>query len=364
MTPTFVELFAGVGGMALGLERVGWRCVGHAEWEPFQRRVLRHRWPDVPLWGDVTALTGRAIEQEVGTFDLLTFGAPCQDFSLAGTRVGLDGDRSVTVFDALRIWRETAAPYALYENVTGMLSSNDGRDFADVLSAFTGGTVAVPPDGWRNGGVARGSAGIAAWRTLDAQYFGWEQYTIPQRRRRVFVLGTRTTRVDPFQVLSLGDSLSRHLAPRHQARQSSAAAARRSDPTALVYDARGNGHGTVVNTLTGDHERRVTDYTAIVARMVALGVYATDGTASTLKHRDEKSATDLVLDPALTPRRLTPTECERLMGWPDGWTDVPNAKGKPAPDYLRYQAIGNGVSAPVAAWIGLQLLNDLRYATP
>ena len=95
-------------------------------------------------------------------------------------------------------------------------------------------------------------------------------------------------------------------------------------------------------------------------RMVAFGEYATDGTASAFKARDYKDATDLAVGQVGVPRRLTPVECERLMGWPDGWTDVPDEKGKPAPDTARYKACGNGVASPVAAWIGFRLREALE----
>ncbi len=420
MDLTFVELFAGVGGLSRGLEMAGWRCVGHAEWEAFPRRVLKHRWPDVPLWGDVSKLNGHDIVQEVGPFTMLTFGAPCQDFSIAGKRDGMDGERSVLVLDALRIWEESKAPLALYENVVGMLSSNNGEDFASILSVFVGDPVAVPARGWKGGGgVVRGRRGVAAWRVLDAQYFG-----VPQRRRRVFVLGTRTGAIDPVQVLSLLEGVSGHPAPRRAKRQGATADARAGTAVAvnisngighidpvmgtlgtrsggqevgsqtrgvvLTFDARGNGEGVGHNALTGDHQNRVTDYTAIVLRnregkpgggkgpllseersltlqtandqvvfphayrMVAFGEYSDDGTASAIKARDYKDATDLSVAGGI-PRRLTPVECERLMGWPDGWTDVPDEKGKPAPDTARYKACGNGVASPVAAWIGFRL---------
>ena len=87
----FVELFAGAGGLSLGLERAGMTCVGHAEIEPHARAVLRHHWPDVPLWGDVAQLTGR----DFPACDLLSGGSPCQDLSVAGKRAGIvDGARS------------------------------------------------------------------------------------------------------------------------------------------------------------------------------------------------------------------------------------------------------------------------------
>jgi DNA (cytosine-5)-methyltransferase 1 len=443
---TFVELFAGVGGLSMGLETAGWRCVGHAEWEAFPRRVLAHRWPDVPLWGDVAQLNGRDIVQEVGPFTMLTFGAPCQDFSIAGRRSGMDGERSVLVLDALRIWEESGAPFALYENVVGMLSSNNGADFAAILSVFVGDAVAVPARGWRGGGgVVRGRRGVAAWRVLDAQYFG-----VPQRRRRVFVLGARTRGLDPAKVLSLLEGMPGHPAKSRAKRQGAAAdtgasaavtggnsgmitmsfKAGRSEaaggvfvtkefaptlqgqnngstavPAVLTYDARGNGDVVfgvdkqqglpfedTAPTLKTDLSHQMGPVVSVTLRnregkpgggkgpllspekSLTLGTSNdqvlfthTDELAPTLGARDFKgpgSYRNGALQGSAViagiPRRLTPVECERLMGWPDGWTDVPDERGKPAPDTARYKACGNGVASPVAAWIGFRLREALE----
>jgi len=422
---TFVELFAGVGGMSRGLEMAGWRCVGHAEWDDHARAVLRRQWPEVPLWGDVSQLNGHDLVQEVGPFTMLTFGAPCQDFSIAGKRSGMDGERSVLVLDALRIWEESQAPFALYENVVGMLSSNKGEDFAAILSVFVGDAVAVPSRGWRGGGgVVRGRRGVAAWRVLDAQYFG-----VPQRRRRVFVLGTRTGSLDPAEVLALLEGVSGHPATRRAPRQGVATDAGRGASSAsgvvafaqntrdevrvvpgdkvcalaaqpgmkqtnyvLTYDARGNGEGVSDNTLSGDHQNRVTDYTAIVLRnregkpgggkgpLLSPERERTLGTANdqvvfAMASGQANAEVTQDIAPSLTllheapiaftpgvPRRLTPVECERLMGWPDGWTAQGlDAQGRPyaLSDTARYKACGNGVASPVAAWIGFRLREAL-----
>ena len=218
MDLTYVELFAGAGGMSLGLEMAGWRCVAHAEIEPHARAVLRHHWPDVPLFGDVSQLDGRQFKGVT----MLTGGSPCQDLSIAGKRAGMaDGTRSSLFFEQVRIWNEMEAPFILWENVYGAFSSNDGRDFAAVLAALVGADVPVPAKRWKRAGYVVGPTGVAAWRTLDAQYFG-----VPQRRRRVFVLGSRDPRVDPAQVLSLLESLSGHSASSGKARQSSTADSR------------------------------------------------------------------------------------------------------------------------------------------
>ena len=204
---TYVELFAGAGGMSLGLEAAGWTAVAHAEIEPHARAVLRKHWPDTPLEGDVSQMDG----SKYAGVTLLTGGSPCQDLSIAGKRAGMtegSGTRSSLFFEQVRIWQETQAPYILWENVCGALSSNNGRDFAAVLSALVGAAVPVPSDGWESAGVAAGPTGVAAWRVLDAQWF-----SVPQRRRRVFVLGVRPGGVDPAQVLLDGDGLCGDSAP-------------------------------------------------------------------------------------------------------------------------------------------------------
>lgn len=506
---TFVELFAGVGGLSLGLETAGWKCLGHAEWEAFPRRVLKHRWPEIPLWGDVSKLNGHEMVAEVGPFTMLTFGAPCQDFSVAGKREGLDGQRSVLVLDAIRIWEQSGAPLALYENVVGMLSSNKGEDFGAILSTFVGSRVAVPARGWRGGaGVACGPAGVAAWRTLDAQYFG-----VPQRRRRVFVLCSRDPRIDPAEVLSLAEGVSGHPAPRARSRQGAAGSAgagargegrdgglainisdgipRLDDVVGtlafraqgqqdignqmravLAFDVcvdkqSGRASNGVVSTLKTDLARdmgpvvatyewhgqdsrvREIDVAASLnrnaegreghlvlhnpvtafkvrggvevdsnGRAAGKGYLGSEEMALTLgttqdQHLFDTRITPMVMSsgqanaelvqdksPSLTtlheapivfptldasegrkwgsnqwvnngkcvhmhgvPRRLTPVECERLMGWPDGWTDVADDKGRPAPDTARYKACGNGVASPVSAWIGFQLAAALTKDT-
>ena len=215
MSVTFLELFAGAGGLSRGLEAGGLHCIGHAEIEPHARAVLRFRYPDVPLYGDVTQVTGA----DTGPCDLVSFGAPCQDLSVAGKRAGLMGARSSLFFDGVRLWNETGATYALYENVMGALSSNDGKDFAAVLSTLVGSTVAVPADGWRGGGgVVAGRDAVAAWRVLDLQHFG-----PPQRRVRVFILAARAGGVDPAEVLALSEGVCGHPSPRQQSREGAAA---------------------------------------------------------------------------------------------------------------------------------------------
>jgi len=167
---TFVSLFSGVGGFDLGLERAGWRCVAQVEWDKQCQAVLAHHWPDVPRWSDVADVSG----YELPPADVVAFGSPCQDLSVAGKRSGFtDGGRSNLFFEAIRIIKEmrdatgSVQPrFVVWENVVGALSSNQGDDFAAVINA-----------------LAEVGAVDIGWRVLDARWFG-----VPQRRRRVFVV--------------------------------------------------------------------------------------------------------------------------------------------------------------------------------
>lgn len=311
----YVELFAGAGGLSMGLEAAGMHPVAHAEIEPHARAVLRHHWPDTPLHGDVTQVDWT---QYAGQVDLVAGGSPCQDLSVAGKRAGLAGARSGLFYDLIRAWHETGATYCLWENVDGARSSNNGEDFAAVLSAFVGATVAVPSDGWRGGGVAAGRTGVAAWRVLDLQHFG-----PPQRRRRVFILAARTGGADPAEILALASRVCGHPSPRQQSRQG---AARR---------AAGGAQEPIHPTLNTSHFSKH---------------------AGCNQHVTELA---VVLPSLGRPRRLTPLECERLMGWPDRHTAQGVREDGTAyalSDTARYRLCGNGVGTPVAAWIGRQIM--------
>ena len=184
----FVSLFAGAGGFDLGLEAAGHECIGQCEIEPTARAVLERHWPHVPKHDDVTTIQHDTFPHP----ELVTFGSPCQDLSVAGKRAGMvDGEtRSGLFYEAVRYIREIQEATdgllprcALWENVPGAYSSNGGEDFATVLALLVGGDVRTPPTGWPNAGVAFGPLGSAEWRTLDSQYFG-----VAQRRRRVFLV--------------------------------------------------------------------------------------------------------------------------------------------------------------------------------
>ena len=170
---TFVSLFAGVGGFDLGFEQAGHTCVGQVEIDKHAQSVLKKHWPDVPLHDDVTTATQWAKEIGlIGKVDIVCGGFPCQDVSVAGKRAGIAGERSGLFWDAIQFAQEVKAQTIVLENVPGLLSSNNGRDFGVVLTALA-------DAGYRH----------IEWRVLDSQFFG-----VPQRRRRVFIVGSVTDR--------------------------------------------------------------------------------------------------------------------------------------------------------------------------
>lgn len=183
--PTFGSLFSGIGGMDLGLERAGWECRFQVEIDDWRRQVLTRHWPEVPKWKDVRGFGESAVgdsadghqpstdigRREAGAgislrVDLICGGFPCQDLSVAGKRAGLGGERSGLFFEFARIAGELRPQWLLIENVPGLLSSNQGLDFAIVLDTLDELGYGV------------------AWHILNSQYFG-----VPQRRRRVFIVG-------------------------------------------------------------------------------------------------------------------------------------------------------------------------------
>lgn len=214
----YLSLFSGIEAATVAWHPLGWVPAAFSEIEPFPCAVLAHHYPEVPNLGDVTKITEEQV-RALGQLDLVVFGSPCQDLSVAGKRAGLQGERSGLFFTAARIveWARThcGCRFALWENVPGAFSSNQGRDFAVVVGELAGvEDVAVPPKGWGNEGAIVGDKGLVEWSTLDAQWFG-----VAQRRRRVFALADfgDWTRRPP--VLLECESLRGDSAPRREAGQ-------------------------------------------------------------------------------------------------------------------------------------------------
>ena len=191
------SLFSGAGGLDLGLHRAGLQTAWFNEIDPAPARILQHAWPHTPLYlCSVSELSGEELVRRHGPVSMIAGGSPCQGFSAAGLREGLDDHRSGLFSEQIRIWHETKAEFLLWENVVGAFTSNGGADFTAVLNAFVDAKIPMPKGGWKSAGVAVGNGGVVAWRVLDAQFMG-----VPQRRRRVFALVSRTGLVDPAEVL-------------------------------------------------------------------------------------------------------------------------------------------------------------------
>ena len=180
----YLSLFSGIEAATQAWKPLGWEAVAFSEIEPFPCAVLDYHYPNVPNLGDITEITEGQIKK-LGQIDLVVFGSPCQDLSVAGKRKGLEGERSGLFTTAIKIikWarKHNGARFALWENVPGAFSSNSGKDFGEVIKLLSG--AAVECEKWQTSGVAIGKEGLTEWRVLDAKHFG-----VPQRRRRVFAL--------------------------------------------------------------------------------------------------------------------------------------------------------------------------------
>jgi DNA (cytosine-5)-methyltransferase 1 len=182
----YIDVCSGISAPTQAWQPLGWRPLCYAEIAEAPRAVLKHHYPEVPLHGDFTKIEG----DEHGSADLIVGGTPCQGFSVAGRRGGLDDERSVLSLEFARLAYRSRARWMVWENTPGAFSTNDGRDFGAILAEFSGHSGLVferPVDGWRNSGVVEPaderSFGLA-WRVLDALHFG-----VPQRRRRIFIVG-------------------------------------------------------------------------------------------------------------------------------------------------------------------------------
>jgi DNA (cytosine-5)-methyltransferase 1 len=196
---TGVSLFAGVGGFDLAMERNGVDVVASVEIDKKCQEVLAHRFPNSKIFDDVTTVKGSDLIGAgfIPSKGIITGGFPCQDLSVAGKRAGLAGERSGLFWEIARIVDETQTEYFVIENVPGLLSSNNGADFGVVI-----GTMA-------DLGYSLG------WRVLDAQHFG-----VPQRRKRVFIVGRRgSDSTSPAEVLFNSQGSRRSASQKQQERE-------------------------------------------------------------------------------------------------------------------------------------------------
>jgi DNA (cytosine-5)-methyltransferase 1 len=333
-----LSLCSGIEAASVAWAPLGWAAAGFAEVDPFRCELLAQRYPAVPNLGDLTAITDDDVRQ-LGRIDVVVGGTPCQDLSVAGKRAGIDGERSRLFFDFVRVFDAArtfcGARWALWENTPGALWNNAGRDFARVVAEFVGLDELEPPgDGWGNEGLAVGPRGLAEWCVLDAQWFG-----VAQRRERVFVVVDAGNWADRRPVLLEPEGLRGDSPP---SRETGAAIAGTLRPSAFDGSSACGGDGRdglliaeVAEPLTAHNARNAT-HAGNNARPRNVVIHSIAGQG-------------------VAVRRLTPIECERLQGFPDGYTGIRRTTGKPASDTQRYAALGDSIATPVLAWIGRQL---------
>jgi DNA (cytosine-5)-methyltransferase 1 len=249
-----LSLFSGVGGFDLGLENAGMKTIYQCEWDKHATRILERHWPTVPRWGDISTLTAKEILRHGTPPDVVAWGSPCQDLSVAGKRAGLEGERSGLFHEGIRIInelrKETNNEYpriSIWENVAGALSSNRGADFGVIIDE-----------------MAKAGAMVIEWGLLDAQHFG-----IPQRRRRVFVIAIfnpSTASLCASPLLPVSESLPRDTAKGKPKRKSSATTLTESfGAGGGIVNAIGASiyhHGTVVNQDVGSGHMVVEGFTS------------------------------------------------------------------------------------------------------
>jgi DNA (cytosine-5)-methyltransferase 1 len=217
----FISICSGIEAASVAFGPLGWKAIAFSEIEPFPCAVLAHHYPDVPNFGDMTKF--REWPEEIfANADAVVGGPPCQAFSVAGTRNGLNDDRGnltltyaelINHADAIRFIHGKPPVVVLYENVPGLLSDKTGA-FGCFLAGLAGEDDPLEPPGgrWSDAGYVHGPQRSIAWRVLDAQYFG-----LAQRRRRVFVVASARAGFDPAEVLFEFDGVRRDSAPSREA---------------------------------------------------------------------------------------------------------------------------------------------------
>ena len=344
----YLSVCSGIEAATVAWHDLGWKPAGFSEIEKFPSQVLAHHYPDVINFGDMTKYKEWNINDPIG---LLVGGTPCQSFSVAGLRKGLDDPRGNLALTYLGILDHFRPKWCVWENVPGVLSSGGGRDFGSFLGAL-------------------GELGYGfAYRVLDAQNFG-----VAQRRRRVFVVGhlgdwkpaaevlfeSESLRGDIKKGRSKGQDTSTGFVPSiANTLQTTCNDYSRADGFNMIAyenhpsDSRVKEMGDVCQTVTSSWgtgggnipfvQRPMPEYYA--HQYCQDRVYSTEGITPALNcSQAHKFRFDMAV------RRLTPVECERLQGFPDNYTNIPKAA-----DGNRYKALGNSMAVPVMRWIGQRI---------
>jgi DNA (cytosine-5)-methyltransferase 1 len=388
----YLSVCSGVEAASVAWKGLGWNPLGFSEIEKFPSEVLQHHYPNVPNLGDMNNYK----EWNFGkrSVDLVVGGTPCQSFSVAGLRKGMEDPRGNLALTFCAILDKFRPKWFVWENVPGVLSSNKGRDFGSFLGA-----------------VAELGYG-ASYRVLDAQNFG-----VPQRRRRVFVVGHIGDWSPTAEVLFEPESLSRHIEESRKKRKDtprdSSLGIDTSGPLAardykdMGTDGLNKTSSKMIPTIAHCLETTSNDYSrADGFNMIpeksdtTVEVFENHGTDSRVKEMGDTCSTVTArwgtggnnvpfalaentigrqplnggngdgytektpmytlnatgvhgVSNQMAVRKLTPVECERLQGFPDNYTNIKEN----CPDGHRYKAMGNSMAVPVMKWIGTRINN-------
>ena len=351
---------SGIGAPEHAWRDLPFNFIGCSEIEPFPSAVLQHHYPTVKNYGDMTKYRDWKIDEPVTA---LFAGTPCQSFSVAGLRQGLDSPNGNLALVFLGMVERFAPRWVIYENVPGLLSSNGGRDFGAFLGAL-------------------GELGFGyCYRTLDSQFFN-----VPQRRKRVFVVGYLGDWRRAAAVLFERESLSGDITKSRKTRQKVAPSVTTGPPYSRTENERVEVDALVVNRKANEAKDVSDIVMQSLYREKGHGDYTASDTSGTLLAQEGKRAVDLVTWPAeigntlgadygdkrgannqhinagapyFIPsqdrvRRITCGEAEKLQGFEPGYTDI-EYRGKPAPDSQRYKALGNSMTVDVVKWIGQRI---------
>ncbi|ECJ2446014.1 Dam family site-specific DNA-(adenine-N6)-methyltransferase [Salmonella enterica subsp. diarizonae] len=299
---------SGIEAASVAWESLEWQPAWFAEIEAFPSAVLAHHWPHITNLGDMTKIAAAVRAGDIEAPDVLVGGTPCQAFSIAGLRNGLADKRGqltlsyvelANAIDDKRRERGEKEAIIVWENVPGVLSSKDNA-FGCFLAGIAGESSELQPAGgkWTHAGCVSGPQRVIAWRVLDAQFFG-----VAQRRKRVFVVASARKDFDPAEVLFEFESVRRDTPPRREPQTAVTADTGNGAEGGSHWDNPTNPHPTLnqsnsIGVIGASNQEIFAQRGAGIGgayRMTTFGEYSGDGTASTVKARDYKDATDLAV---------------------------------------------------------------------
>ena len=342
---TFGSVCSGIEAASLAFTPIGMKAVWFSEISEFPSQVLNHYYSDIQNLGDMTKLPELIANEDIEAPDILCGGTPCQAFSLAGLKQGLEDDRGqltlsfidiANQIDKIRVKNGKEKSIILWENVEGVLKDKTNA-FHLFISGLAGLNSQVDIKKMPNSGVLYGPSRNVAWRVLDAKFFG-----LPQQRKRLFVVAT-DTHINPEYIL-FETTTTHHIYNNLQEVYPKETTKISSQASSLFNETKIKKHHSI-KIIDDEKIEFFRDYTDCL-----YSAYGTkwNGNAAAYNGSLYLSQNDRV-------RRLTPLECERLMGFPDNYTLIPKSS-----DTNRYKAIGNSWAIPVVKWIGNRIFNYIN----